>query len=97
MNMNDTSCEKSKLACKIISLLLIIAVVWFYLAYSRHIVWPGKCAGVNMKIEGGIVRSANIEGEHLAITADFPAQNVTKVILYDYCSGTVLSSVESSK
>jgi hypothetical protein len=96
--MNEViNCLKASRACKLICLLLLIAAVWFYLAFDRHIVWPARCSGVNMKIEGGEVRGAQIEGDHLAITADFPSQHVTKVILYDYCSGKVLSSVESSK
>ena len=95
--MNEMTCTKSKLICKIAILVLILLVVWFYLAFNRHMVWPGLCTGVNMKIEGGEVKAAQIDGQHLAVTANFPGQGVTKVILYDYCSGRVLSSVESTK
>jgi len=93
--MDGTNCNKYQPVCKILGLILLIAVIWFYLAFNRHMVWPGRCTGVNMKVEGGEVRGAQLEGEHLALTVAFPEQRVTKVILYDYCKGNVLSSVEA--
>jgi|GEM_PF-4653420 len=94
--MNDSACNKSKsIQCAVGSILLLLAA-WFYLAFSHHMLWPGKCTGVNMKVEGGEVKGAQLEGDHLAITADFPSQHVTKVILYDFCSGKVLSAVEAA-
>jgi hypothetical protein len=95
--MEENNCGKMKPVCKIITLVLVVAVVWFYLAHNEHLVWPGKCIGVNMKIENGEIRSAQVEGGVLAVTAMFPDQRVTKVIVYDYCGGRVLSSVETSK
>jgi len=95
--MDENSCGKMKSVCKIGTLVLVLAAVWFYLAHHEHMVWPGKCIGVNMKIENGEIRSAQVDGGVLAITAAFPDQRVTKVIVYDYCSGRVLSSVETSR
>jgi len=95
--MDENSCGKMKSTCKIATLVIALLVVWFYLAHSQHMVWPGKCIGVNMKIENGEIRSAQVEGGVLAVTAAFPDQRVTKVIVYDYCGGKVLSSVETSK
>ena len=83
--------------CKIVIPLIALALVWFYLAHHEHMIWPGKCVGVNLKIEQGEIRSAQVEGGALAITAVFPGQQVTKVIVYDYCQGRILSSVETSR
>ena len=95
--MNDPTCTTSKPICKAISVILIVLAVWFYLAFDRHMIWPGRCTGVNLKVDGGEVIGAQLYGDSLAITAAFPGKSVTKVILYDYCSGRVLSSVESNK
>ncbi len=95
--MDENSCGKMKPVCKIVTLVLLLAVAWFYLAHHEHMVWPGKCIGVNMKIENGEIRSAQVQDGVLAVTAAFPDQRVTKVIVYDYCQGKVLSSVETSK
>jgi hypothetical protein len=95
--MDGSSCGKMKVVCKIATVVLVLAAAWFYLAHQEHVVWPGKCVGVNMKIEGGEIRSAQVQGGMLAVTAMFPTQQVTKVIVYDYCEGRILSSVETSK
>ena len=95
--MDENICGTKKSVCKIIALVLVLAAVWFYFAHHEHMVWPGKCVGVSMKIENGEIRSAQVEGGVLAVTAAFPDQHVTKVIVYDYCQGRVLSSIESSK
>jgi len=95
--MNGTNCDKMKPICKIVAPVLVLAAVWFYLAHHEHLVWPGKCVGVSMKIENGEIRSAQVQNGVLAVTAAFPSQQVTKVIVYDYCQGKVLSSVETSK
>jgi hypothetical protein len=95
--MDGNSCGKMKSICKIVALVLVLAAVWFYLAHHEHMVWPGKCVGVSMKIENGEIRSAQVEGAVLAVTAVFPTQQVTKVIVYDYCQGRILSSVETSR
>ena len=70
--MDQPSCTKSRLTCKITVLVLILAAVWFYLAHHEHMVWPGKCVGVSMKIENGEIRSAQVDGGVLAVTATFP-------------------------
>jgi hypothetical protein len=95
--MNGANCDKMKPICKTVALVLVLAVAWFYLAHHEHLIWPGKCVGVSMKIENGEIRTAQVQGAVLAVTAAFPSQQVTKVIVYDYCQGKVLSSVESSK
>jgi len=95
--MDRNSCGKMKPVCLIVTLALALAAVWFYLAHHEHLVWPGKCVGVSMKIENGEIRSAQVQGGTLAVIAAFPAQQVTKVIVYDYCEGRILSSVESSR
>jgi hypothetical protein len=95
--MDEKQCGKTGLLCKIVTPVLLVAAAWFYLAHHEHLVWPGKCIGVNMKIENGEIRSAQVEGGVLAVTAAFPDQHVTKVIVYDYCEGKVLKSVETSR
>jgi hypothetical protein len=95
--MDGSSCSKMKPVCLIVALALALAAVWFYLAHHEHLVWPGKCVGVSMKIENGDIRSAQVQGGVLAVTAVFPSQQVTKVIVYDYCEGRILSSVEASR
>ena len=93
--MEGTTCNKFQPLCKIITLVLLVILAWSYLAFDRHAVWPGKCTGVNMKVEGGEVKAAQLQNDHLILTVAFPEQKVTKVILYDYCKGTVLSSIEA--
>jgi len=95
--MKAPTCNRKKTIKCIVTAILPVLVVWFYLAHHEHMVWPGKCIGVNMKIENGEIRTAQVEGGVLAVTAGFPDQHVTKVIVYDYCQGKVLSSVETSK
>jgi len=95
--MDEKSRGEMKQIGKVVTVFLLLAVAWFYLAHHEHVVWPGKCIGVNMKIENGEIRAAQVEGGVLAVTAAFPDQRVTKVIVYDYCQGKVLSSVETSR
>jgi hypothetical protein len=95
--MDGNSCGKMKPVCKVVTLVLLLAAAWFYLAHHEHMVWPGKCVGVSMKIQDGEIRSAQVQDGVLAVTAVFPNQQVTKVIVYDYCEGKVLSSVETSR
>jgi hypothetical protein len=95
--MDQPNCTKSRLICKISVLGLLLAAIWFYLSHHEHMVWPGKCIGVNMKIDNGEIRSAQVQGGALAVTAFFPDQRVTKVIEYEYCQGRVLSSIESTR
>ena len=95
--MDLPNCTKFRLVCTISVIVVIFAAIWFHLAHHEHVVWPGKCIGVNLKIENGEIRTAQVEGGVLAIAATFPDQHVTKVIVYDYCQGKVLSSVETSR
>ena len=94
--MDQTTCTTSRLICKTGCVLLALLAAWFYLAHHEHMVWPGKCTGVNMKVEKGQVVAAQLQGSALALTVTFPEQKVTKVIVYDYCKGQVLNSVEAS-
>ncbi len=94
--MNQGTCTTSSLICKISCALLAILAAWFYLAHAQHMIWPGKCTGVNMRVEKGQVVAAQLQGDALALTVTFPEQKVTKVIVYDYCKGLVLNSVEAA-
>jgi len=47
-------------------------------------------------IEKGDIRAVTVGGEVLAITDAFPEQRNTRVIVYDYCKGVVVSSVEAN-
>ena len=77
-------------------MLAVILVCWGFLAYGAHAVWPGRCAGLNLNIEKGEIRAVTVGNNVLAITAAFPEQRNTKVIVYDYCKGVVVSSIEAN-
>jgi hypothetical protein len=94
--MDQTTCTTSGLICKTGFVLLALLAAWLYLAHFEHAVWPGKCTGVNMKVDKGQVVATQLQGNTLALTVTFPDQKVTKVIVYDYCKGQVLNSVEAA-
>jgi hypothetical protein len=94
--MDQTTCTTSGLICKTACVLLALLAVWFYFAHFEHAIWPGKCTGVDMKVEKGQVVAAQLQENALALTVTFPDQKVTKVIVYDYCKGQVLNTVEAA-
>jgi len=97
MIVRDIGAALSRLGCTgWWFLLAFIVVCWGYLAYGAHAVWPGKCTGLNLNIENGDIRAVTVGGDVLAITAAFPEQKKTRVLVYDYCKGVVVSSIEAS-
>lgn len=57
----------------------------------------GACPGGNIKTNGGQIRSFTIDKSLIFLTLDFPKQNISKLVVYDYCQGKIITTIEAAK